>query len=109
MWRGLARGRQTTSKPMISTCRPAAGGAVAGARPTPLHAALTPQDVARLGTRPTDNVEAYDLYLQARGGWGSGLGTPEMLAHMQPLLEHAVQLDPRFRSEERRVGKECRY
>ena len=63
---------------------------------TALHAALTPQDVARLGTRPTDNVEAYDLYLQARGGWGSGLGTPEMLAHMQPLLEHAVQLDPRF-------------
>ncbi len=61
-----------------------------------LHAVLTPHDVARLDARPTGDVEAYDLYLQARAGWGSGQGTPEMLARMQLLLERAVQLDPRF-------------
>jgi TolB-like protein/Tfp pilus assembly protein PilF len=61
-----------------------------------LHAVLTPQEVARLESRPTDNVEAYNLYLEARAGWGSGQGTPEMLAQMQPRLERAVQLDPHF-------------
>jgi TolB-like protein len=61
-----------------------------------LHAVLTPEDVGRLEARPTDSIEAYDLYLQARAAWGGGEGTPEMLARMQPLLERAVQLDPRF-------------
>jgi TolB-like protein len=61
-----------------------------------LHAVLTPQDVARLDVRPTQSVEAYELYLQARAGWAAGEGTPEMLARMQPLLERAVEVDPQF-------------
>ncbi len=61
-----------------------------------LHAVLTPADVARLDARPTGSIEAYELYLQARASWNSGEGTPEILARMQPLLERAVRLDPRF-------------
>ena len=61
-----------------------------------LHAVLTPQDVARLESRPTDNVEAYDLYLQARAAFQGDAETAEGLGRAEELLKRAVQLDPRF-------------
>jgi TolB-like protein/Tfp pilus assembly protein PilF len=63
---------------------------------TALHSALSPQDLARLDTRPTDNVIAYDSFLQGREAMRSGGHTMEMLGRAQPYFERAVQLDPRF-------------
>jgi len=62
--------------------------AIAGA----LSAALSPEEKALLERRPTDNAEAYDLYLKARK-MRNELGS---LAVIEPLLRSAVALDPKF-------------
>ncbi len=56
-----------------------------------LKAALSPEEKALLERRPTENTEAYDLYLKARGLTGLG-DRDEQVA----LLEKAVALDPSF-------------
>jgi TolB-like protein/Tfp pilus assembly protein PilF len=64
--------------------------AIAGA----LEATLTEQELADVGDAPTDNVAAYDLYLQARQFTleESKLGNQQALA----MYEEALRLDPDF-------------
>jgi TolB-like protein/cytochrome c-type biogenesis protein CcmH/NrfG len=60
-------------------------------------ATLTPQEKARVETKPTNNPAAYDSYLRARAipfDWGFALeGDIESAIH---LYEQAVKLDPNF-------------
>jgi TolB-like protein len=56
-----------------------------------LKAALSPEEKAMLNRRPTQNSEAYDLYLKARNFDGV-----EDIDKQQALLEQAVALDPTF-------------
>ncbi len=56
-----------------------------------LKAALSPEEKAMLDRRPTENTEAYDLYLRARR-----LVEPAERAGRRVLLEKAVELDPTF-------------
>ena len=67
-----------------------------------LVATLTPEEKKRIDTKPTDNLEAYDLYLRARelitsAGATAVLGDiPKRFGEAIPLLDQAVQLDPNF-------------
>jgi TolB-like protein len=56
-----------------------------------LKAALSPEEKAMLDHKPTENSEAYDLYLKARNFDGV-----EDIDKQQALLEQAVALDPTF-------------
>ena len=59
-----------------------------------LHLRLTRDERRELLSRPTDNVEAFDLYLQARQ---IGLGyTEEDYIAARPLLLAAIEKDSRF-------------
>jgi adenylate cyclase len=61
-----------------------------------LQAVLSPQERARLERPPTQNAAAYDLYLkawQAVDEFGFNLVG---LTRAEPLLESAVELDPKF-------------
>ena len=63
-----------------------------------LRANLSPTEMAELQTQPTKNLEAYDLYIQARDlfRW-SGIGDPhENGTKALPLLEQALARDPEF-------------
>ncbi len=59
-----------------------------------LEAALAPEEALRIAEVPTENLEAYDLFLMARDHQqrGGNDGRTETL----PLLERAVELDPEF-------------
>jgi len=67
-----------------------------------LQAVLTPQEKARLERAPTDNVRAYELYLQARAlrdNTSTVLGFATMRRNHDQciaLLEQAVQIDAKF-------------
>ena len=61
-----------------------------------LQAELSPEEERLISEQPTENVEAYELYLRARqltGAGGLSLSADEEAAR---LLEQAVALDPRF-------------
>ncbi|MDB6113481.1 MAG: Tetratricopeptide repeat protein [Lacunisphaera sp.] len=66
--------------------------AIAGA----LQAAISPGERSRLEARPTDNIAAYELYLNARTLIRDTNSTREMMERAQPLLEQAVAMDPHF-------------
>lgn len=60
-----------------------------------LEAELSPELAQQLAEAPTQNTEAYDLYLKSREmarTWRAAEGFKQM----QPLLEQAVALDPNF-------------
>jgi TolB-like protein/tRNA A-37 threonylcarbamoyl transferase component Bud32 len=68
-----------------------------------LTATLSPDEKKRIEARPTDNLEAYDLYLRAKeltmnarlcAALGAGVEAP--LRDAVSLLEQAVLLDPKF-------------
>jgi len=63
---------------------------------TALHAELSSQEVAMINARPTESIEAYDLFLQARQALtvnkSRGIYSQEAL----DLLEEAVRIDPGF-------------
>jgi TolB-like protein/Tfp pilus assembly protein PilF len=66
-----------------------------------LSAALSPDEQRRIEQKPTDNIEAYDLYLQAKEKIANAEilagGDPEKSKHdALSLLQRAVQLDPNF-------------
>jgi TolB-like protein len=67
-----------------------------------LAAALSPSEKELIDQKPTDNVSAYDLYLQAKaliGGWQGGfnfVGTGESLHQAIGLLDQAIRIDPSF-------------
>src|SRR5205823_10417381 len=61
-----------------------------------LQAHLAPEEKATLETKPTDNPEAYALYLK-------GLSTDDEIAATQ-LFEQAIALDPKFALARARVS-----
>jgi tetratricopeptide (TPR) repeat protein len=63
-----------------------------------LEAELTPREAAMLEDRPTDSIEAYDLYLQARQNMQS-IGLEAVQSYAEGVvfkLERAVAIDPGF-------------
>jgi TolB-like protein len=61
-----------------------------------LHAALSPEEKARLQRGATRNPAAYELYLQGRAWPEDGFQSMELLTRSRALLEKAVELDPDF-------------
>ena len=68
---------------------------------TQLKAALSPAEKAAIEEKPTQDKEAYDLYLRARslvyGQFGAmGVRMEENATKAVPLLEAAIARDPKF-------------
>ena len=61
-----------------------------------LEAKLAPEEVARLAVKPTDNPEAYTLYLRALGRERAVNRSIEDLEAAKHLYEKAIKLDPGF-------------
>lgn len=67
-----------------------------------LAATLSPQERKRIEAKPTDNLEAYDLYLRAKALIASGSVSysartlEKSLGDAIDFLEQAVRLDPKF-------------
>lgn len=59
-----------------------------------LQAELSPQEQERVTNQPTENLDAYDLYLRARHEWNRR--TPDALVRSADLLKRALELDPKF-------------
>lgn len=59
-----------------------------------LRARLSPAEEHRLAERPTESIEAFDLYLQAREAWSER--TEEGLVRSVDLLDQALELDPDY-------------
>ncbi len=55
---------------------------------------LTPQQQIKLAARPTENVDAYNLYVRARHLWNKR--TRESLLESIPLFQAAIDADPTF-------------
>jgi TolB-like protein/Tfp pilus assembly protein PilF len=61
-----------------------------------LKAKLAPEEKARLEAKPTDNPEAYALYLKALGRERAVNLSVEDLTAAEPLYAQAIALDPKF-------------
>jgi TolB-like protein len=61
-----------------------------------LSATLSPEEKTRIQRRPTNNTEAYGLYLKAREVETHATGTVEVPQEAQSLYEQAIRLDPDF-------------
>jgi adenylate cyclase len=66
-----------------------------------LSAQLSPQERKGIEEKPTDNLEAYDLYLQAKqllraNYWVLQSGEKEIYSKIFSLLEEAIQKDRKF-------------
>ena len=61
-----------------------------------LRASMAPEEKARLQAKPTENPEAYALYLKARGREGSINKSTEELIAADQLYGQAIGLDPKF-------------
>src|SRR5437762_5943228 len=79
-----------------------------------LQATLSPQEKARVETKPTTNPDAYVLYLRGRDYQTRPDNLLQDFKSAAQLYKQAIALDPNFalaharlsaRSEERRVGK----
>ncbi len=57
-----------------------------------LHARLSPEERGRVERRPTENLGAYNLYLQGRYFWNKR--TREGLETAIEYFERAIELDP---------------
>jgi hypothetical protein len=55
----------------------------------------TDEEQARVGAHPTENVKAYDLYLQGRNTLRNGHGQ-DAYRQAVGLFEQAIEKDPRF-------------
>jgi TolB-like protein len=73
---------------------------LAGAITTALKATLSPEEKSLIARRPTENQEAYDLYLRALALketlTGSGDNSRESLDRVAALYEQAIARDPDF-------------
>jgi serine/threonine protein kinase/tetratricopeptide (TPR) repeat protein len=72
---------------------------IAGAVASKLSARLSPQEQKNIAERPTTNLEAYDLYLQAKElvpNWRFVAQGADDLRKAVTLLEEATQKDPKF-------------
>jgi TolB-like protein/Tfp pilus assembly protein PilF len=59
-----------------------------------LHTIISPEVVDRIKQRPTENIEAYRLLLEAQ--YNLNLSGFENIRNAVPLLEKAIDLDPNF-------------
>jgi len=59
-----------------------------------LESVLSPHGKARLASKPTDNLEAYELVLRGRNEYQQGL--PENVARGLEFLRQAIELDPQY-------------
>jgi len=59
-----------------------------------MKAILSHSEIERIESQPTDNLEAYNLYLQGRYLWN--LRTKDDLKKSIPYFEEAIKLDPDF-------------
>jgi serine/threonine protein kinase/Tfp pilus assembly protein PilF len=59
-----------------------------------LRVTLSPQEQAELAARPTDNLQAYDLYLRGKGY--ARRFTRQDLEFATQMFQNAVELDPKF-------------
>ncbi|HKR09405.1 MAG TPA: hypothetical protein VJS39_09465, partial [Gemmatimonadaceae bacterium] len=59
-----------------------------------LHARLSPTDLNRIATKPTNNIEAYTLYLLGRHHYNKV--TPDDFVKAVDYLKEAADLDPNF-------------
>ena len=69
-----------------------------------LEAVLSPQEIEKIEYRPTDNQQAYDLFVQFR----QLLESPNLRNYEKKieLLENAVELDPTFAEAWARLAQE---
>ena len=70
-----------------------------------LRITLTPQEQADLAARPTDNLQAYDLYL--RGKSYARRLTRQDLEFARQMFENAMALDPKFALAYAAVANAC--
>jgi TolB-like protein/Tfp pilus assembly protein PilF len=61
-----------------------------------LKTALSPEEKEMIARRPTQNTEAYDMYLRARDVDNRGGGNLPDLEKDEALTQRAVELDPSF-------------
>ena len=61
-----------------------------------LHATLSPAEKAQVETKPTDNADAYVLYLRARQLEFNPDALLQDLSAAEQLFAQAVELDPKF-------------
>jgi len=59
-----------------------------------LRIVLSPREIELIEKRPTDNLEAYNLYLQGRYFWQ--MQTNEGFAKAEEYFEQALQIDPNY-------------
>jgi adenylate cyclase len=71
-----------------------------------LDVRLTARERAGIERRYTDNLEAYDLFLQARDGFWRR--TREGAAQARTSLERAIALDPKFAAAHALLAEICR-
>ena len=71
-----------------------------------LEVHLTPRERASIERRYTENLEAYDLFLQAREGFWRR--TREGAAQARTSLERAIALDPKFAAAHALLAEICR-
>ena len=71
-------------------------GEVAAEIASALRAKLAPEEKASLAAKPTDNPEAYALYLKARGREGAVNHSTEDDTAAEQLYAQAIALDPKF-------------
>jgi TolB-like protein len=69
-----------------------------------LKTELSPEEISRIAQAPTDNLEAYDLYLKARELNRSWLGA-DGFDRQRVLLEQAVAMAPDFLDGPARIRK----
>ena len=67
-----------------------------------LHTTLSPHEQQRLALRPTNNVEAYSLYLQSQQM--EPLSDRSVNLASMELLRKAIALDPRFAAAQARLA-----
>ena len=70
-----------------------------------LRVTLTPQEQAALASKPTENLQAYDLYL--RGKSYARRLTRQDLEFALQMFENAVAMDPNFALAHAAIAKVC--
>ena len=70
-----------------------------------LQAVLSPGEKARLEQHPTENIEAYDLYLRARAMLNRRTSRRDSWMEARPLLEESVRRDPNLALAWAELGK----
>lgn len=74
-----------------------------------LHATLSPEERARVATKPTNDAEAYLVYLRARQAETRPGGTLANFQEAVRLYHEAIERDPRFALARARIASTLTY